>query len=250
MTVTATDTPALVLISENGLPGENGTNGIDGSGFNNVRKSLIDNPLSWLYTKNNIVRILSQLLSVSRVATGNYTDIYGQAQTADPDTPMQEGDGWLIGNTETHTFDVFNNIPLLDNGFSTLLRLGDYAEGSVSQKIFTVDGTVGDLFSIGTDSSGNWVATILGSDSIEYSATTTISATSTSSQTVIATYENGTINLYINDVLEGTVTTLTGLSSSLLLTGNVTVAGDFTLNIQDLRFNDIIFNADEITYLS
>ena len=82
MAVSAIDTPVKVEISKNGAKGANGTNGTDGSGFNNVRKSLIDNPLCWLYKKNDLANTLNQLLNVNRGVTGNYTDIYGRAQVA------------------------------------------------------------------------------------------------------------------------------------------------------------------------
>jgi len=250
MTVTATDNPAVVKISENGVPGEAGANGIDGIGFNGVRKSLIDNPLSWLYSKNNIVRVLSELLTVNRPSSGNYTDIYGVAQSAPDNTPREEVEGWLIDNTETHTYDVYNNIPLLDNGFSVVLRVGAYSAASVSQKMFVLPGASGDLFSVGTDAVGNYLSTIRGSDTIEYNATTAVSATSATTNVVICTFSSGTLNVYINNSLAGTVNVTPTTTDTLTTSGDVTLAGDFTMNIAGLRFYDFVLNDDERTYLN
>jgi hypothetical protein len=250
MAVTALDTPTSILIRENGAPGLSGTDGTDGIGFNGVRKSLIDNPLCWLYKKNNLVNIIKNVLTIIRPSTGNFTDIYGVAQVAAIDAPREEAKGWLIDNTDTYTFDVADNIPLLDNGFSVVLRVGAYAEAAVSQKIFTVPGLNGDLLSIGSDGSGNWLATIRGSDLLEYNATTVISATSAIAQTVIVNYSGGKIDIYINGSLSGTATIVTSLTDGLDLEASVLTAGNFTLNMQGLRFYDFILNADEITYIN
>jgi len=250
MAVTALDTPTSILIRENGAQGTSGTNGIDGVGFNGVRKSLIDNPLCWLYKKNDLVNIIKNVLTIIRPSTGNFTDIYGVAQVAPIDTPREEVSGWLIDNTDTYAFDVADNVPLLNNGFSVVLRVGAYAEAAVLQKIFTVPGLNGDLLSVGSDGSGNWVATIRGSDLLEYNATTVISATSASAQTVIVNYTGGVLDIYIAGALAGTATIVTSLTDGLDLTSSVSTTGNFTLNMQGLRFYDFILNADEITYIN
>lgn len=250
MTVTATDNPAVVKISENGVPGEAGADGIDGIGFNGVRKALIDNPLSWLYSKNNIVRVLSELLTVDRPSAGNYTDIYGVAQVAPNDTPREEVEGWLIDSTETHTYNIYNNVPDLDNGFSVVLRVGAYSAASVNQKMFVLPGANGDLFSIGTDAVGNYVVIVRGSDTIEYSATTAVSATSATTNIVICTFSSGVLNVYINNSLAGTVTVTPTTTDTLTTDGVVTLAGNYTMNIAGLRFYDFILNSDELTYLN
>lgn len=252
MAVSAVDTPTQLIVTKNGAPGTAGTNGTDGTGFNNVRKALIDNPLSWLYKKNNIVNTLKNVLTVDRPATGNYTDIYGDAQVAPIDTPREEVEGWLITSTETHTFDLRDNVPLLDADFSCVMRIGSYTEGAVSQKVFTVTGTAGDLFSIGTDGSGNYLSTIRGSDNVEYLANTIIGATSASEHVLITTYETSTgiLNFYIDDALAGTATIATGIVGPMDLTTSVTLAGNFTVNLHGLRFFDFILNTDEMTYLN
>jgi hypothetical protein len=155
MTLSASDTPVKVEISENGSKGDAGTNGTDGVGFNNVRKALVDNPLCWLYKKNNLVNIINQTLVVDRPSTGNYTDIYGDAQIEVADNPMEEAKGWLIGSTETHTFNVYNNIPDLSNDFSVVIRVGSYSEAASQQNIIAIPSTSGDLLSVGTNASGS-----------------------------------------------------------------------------------------------
>lgn len=250
MTVSATDTPTTVVVSREGVKGQTGTNGTDGAGFNGVRKSLIDNPISWVYKKNKLVNVIDQLLTIDRAVGGSYTDIYGVIQSAAVDEPREEAEGWLVDNTETHSFSVFNNFPLPDDGFSCVLRVGTYAAGAVSQKIFTVPGTTGDLFSIGTDGTGKWLSTIRGSDDIEYNATTVISATSSTAHTVITNYAAGKLDVYVDGVLSGTVTTATTLAHTLDTAGDVIINGNFTLHMQGLRFYPFVLSANEITYLN
>ena len=249
MAVTATDFPAQIRVTENGAPGAAGANGIDGAGFNNVRKSLIDNPLCWLYGKNNIVKVLNQLLTVTRTTSGAYTDIYGQAQVASNDTPREEVKGWLINGDESHQFPILENVPLINGPFSVVFRLGSYSESAASQDIILIDGANGDLLTVGTDGSGNWIATLLGSDLIEYSATTIISATSVSDQAVVVSFDAGDLNIYVNGALAGTVNLPTGQADALDLAGNVTITGNFDLNIQSLRVYDFVLNSNEIEYL-
>ena len=252
MTVSAIGDPAIVIVSQNGQKGEAGTNGTDGAGFNNVRKALIDNPLSWLYSNNNLVRILRNVLTISRTTSGAYTDIYGDAQVASDDTPREEIEGWFLNGDEVHTFDVFDNIPNINSDFSIIFRVGTYSETSVSQNIILVPAVVGNLLAIGTDASGNWLVTLQGSDTTQYEATTIISATSATAKTLAITYESvtGTLNVYIDSALSGTVILPTFSTAAMDLTdSNVTIDGDFDINIQGLRFYDFLLNSDEINYL-
>lgn len=249
MAVSAIDTPTTVVVSQNGQKGEPGTNGTNGAGFSAVRKSLIDNPLFWLYKKNHLVSRLNDLLTVSRAVGGNYTDIYGVVQAAVPDEPREEVRGWLITSDETDTFFVENNIPDLDNGFSCVLELGYYLGNTVSQDIMVVPAVAGDLLSIGTDASGNFIATLQGDDAIEYTAVSTVSSAVTTLTTLIVEFDGINLDLYINGVIAGTIPIPTGLTAPMDLS-TVTINGDFTLNMRGLRFYDIILNSDEITYLS
>lgn len=247
MAVSATDTPVRITVSKDGGPGIAGTDGIDGVGFNQVRKMLIDSPLTYLYKKNGIVSILNQLLTVDRNATGAYTDIYGDAQTAAIDTPREESTGWLITSNETHTFNVKNNIPLLSAGFSCVFKVGGYTSGAVSQDILTIPSTSGDLFVIGTDSSDNWLASLRGSDLTTYTSSTTVAA---AASTVVITYDGTDLKLYVDDVLSGSVTVTPLDTDTIDVDGVATIAGNFSINIDGLRFYDFVLNSYEITYLS
>jgi len=249
MPVSAIDTPTTVTVSQGGAGGERGADGINGAGFSAVRKTLIDNPLFWLYKKNHLVSRLSNLLTVTRATGGIYTDIYGATITADPDEPREEAAGWLITSDETNTFLIENNIPDLDNGFSCVLELGYYLGNTVSQDIMVVPAVAGDLLSIGTDASGNFIATLQGDDAIEYTAVSTVSSAVTTLTTLIVEFDGVNLDLYINGVTAGTIPIPTGLTATMDLS-TVTINGDFTLNMRGLRFYDIILNSDEITYLS
>ena len=218
MAVSAIDTPTQVIVSQNGIKGEPGTNGIDGVGFSGVRKSIIDNPLSWMYKKNNLVNRLSDTLNIARAVAGSYTDIYGVVTASAVDEPREEVEGWLITSDETDTFNVTDNIPDLDNGFSCVLEIGTYLGGAVSQDILVVPATVGNLFVLGTDASGNFIATLQGSDVTQYSAVTAVTAAVTTLTTLIAIFDGDDLNLYINDVIAGTITLPTGTTAAMALT--------------------------------
>ncbi|HHZ95833.1 MAG TPA: hypothetical protein EYN67_09830 [Flavobacteriales bacterium] len=251
MAVSAIDTPVKVEISKNGAKGANGTNGTDGSGFNNVRKSLIDNPLCWLYKKNDLANTLNQLLNVNRGVTGNYTDIYGRAQVAAIDEPREEVDGWLLTSNETHTFGVINNIPDLNSPFSVVIRVGDYLEGVEEQAIISIPATSGNLLTIGSNSTGKIAATLQGSDNIQYEAGTVIDADSTDTRVIIVEYDAGVMNVYVNNALSGSVTIPTGITKDMSIDESVvTLNGDYTVNLQGVRFYDFILNSDEKTYIN
>ena len=116
--------------------------------------------------------------------------------------------------------------------------------------MFVLPGTNGDLFSVGTDAVGNYIATIRGSNTTEYDATTAVSATSATTNVVICTFDSGTLNIYINNALSGTVNVTPVTTDPLTTSGVVTLAGDYTMNIAGLRFYDFVLNADERTYLN
>jgi len=250
MTTSATDNPAQVIISSIGTGGAPGADGTDGIGFNNVRKTMIDNPVCYLYKNNSIVDGLNGLLTVTRAVGGSYTDIYGVSQSALADEPREEVKGWLITNDETDSFNVYNNIPLLSAGFTAIIDVGTYTSGTASQDILVVPSTTGDLFIFGTDSSNNFVASIVGDDFVTYSATTTISSQVTSLTVVIITYDSGVLNIYVDNVLAGTVTVASGEIDTIDTAGTTVINGDFTINLAGVRFYDIILNIDEIEYLS
>jgi hypothetical protein len=250
MAISAIDKPASVVVSKAGIKGEPGIDGTNGAGFSAVRKSLIDNPLFWIYKKNHLVSRLSDLLTVTRATGGSYTDVYGATVVADPDEPREEVRGWLITSDETDTFLVKNNIPNLDNGFSCVLELGYYLGGAVSQDILVIPATSGNLFTIGTDALGNFIATLQGDDATVYTAVSTIDSSVTTLTTLISLFDGDDLNLYVNNVLAGTITLPTGTTAAMDLTAIATINGNYTLNMRGLRFYDIILNSDELTFLS
>jgi hypothetical protein len=247
MAISAIDTPASVIVSDNGQKGEPGTNGTDGTGLNSVRKLLIDSPLVQLYGKNKLVETLQNSLLVTRAVGGSYDNIYGVTTAAAADEPREEADGWLITSDETHTYQVYDNFPLPGNGFSIVLSLGSYSGGAVSQNIVAIPATSGNVLTIGTSATDLWFVQMQGSDSIVYDATTIIS---TGAQTAIVTYSAGVVNVYVSGLLAGTVTLPTALTATLDTTANITLNGNFTLNLSGLRIYDFVLTADEITYLS
>jgi hypothetical protein len=250
MTVTATDNPAVVLISENGIKGPDGIDGTDGAGYNQARKLKLDSPLTWLYARNHLVKNLRQLLTVSRTTSGAYDDIYGQAQVAGNDEAREEVEGWLINGDELDVFEVYGNVPSLQNDFSIVLEVGAYSETSPSQNIITVPSATGNAISIGTDATGNWLVTVKDSGLTDRQVTTVISATSAVQKTIIITYSTATVSIYIGGALAGSETLSAGALTSVDTQGLVSITGDFNLNINGLRFYDFALNNDEITYLS
>ena len=84
-TVSASDSPAQLIISENGAPGDAGATGANGTGLNNIRKILIDNPLCHLFKTNNIAEVSAPLntdadVSWSRATVKFDPDRYGVVQ--------------------------------------------------------------------------------------------------------------------------------------------------------------------------
>lgn len=160
----------------------------------------------------------------------------------------------ILRAAESHKFNVLNNVPFLDDGFSFLLRIDNYNEQSGSQDILKIeDRTSGSVFKINTTSGGLWEALIKGSDAIDYKATTTINAISSATQTVIVTVSNGVINIFINgNTVNGTNAIATLKTGSVKTDGVVDIAllTDFRVNIQNLIFFDFVLNDDELIHLS
>lgn len=156
----------------------------------------------------------------------------------------------MIDDTETHTFNVLNNIPDLDNDFSVVVNVGSYAENTTEENVFVVPATSGNLLSLSTNGSGNWVAILQGSDDILYSAVTTVNANSALTKIIILEYVTDTLNIYINNVLSGSITLPTGITKAMDLDGVVTLSGDYDVNMQGLRFYPFIFNSDERVYIN
>jgi len=112
-TVASASTNAVtVIVKESGPRGLDGTPGTDGVGFNNVRRSLLDNPTLWLYKKNRLANVLSGLISIDRASDGTFKDFHDLIQTELADFPREGGDGWLIERASTnealHNRDLTN----------------------------------------------------------------------------------------------------------------------------------------------
>ena len=106
-TVTAADNAPKVLISQAGRKGDPGTNGTNGNGFNQVRKSLLDNPLCHLFKTNKLVETSAPTgtdsdITFTRASTATYVDRYGIVKTAAVDTIREEKDGFLIEQAGTN----------------------------------------------------------------------------------------------------------------------------------------------------
>jgi len=106
-TVSAKDSPAVVTISETGAPGDKGETGENGTGLNNVRKSLLDNPLLHILKTNQLTDVIAPTsmdsdLTWTRATTATYIDRYGAVQTAAINEPRQEAEGWLIEGASTN----------------------------------------------------------------------------------------------------------------------------------------------------
>lgn len=107
MAVTASTSTTTVIVKEDGAKGDPGTNGTDGAGFNQVRKSLIDNPLCHLFKTNKLVESSAPTgtdsdVTHTRSTTATYVDRYGVVKTAAINTLREEKKGVLIEGASTN----------------------------------------------------------------------------------------------------------------------------------------------------
>lgn len=119
MAASATDNINTVTVSEDGAPGLPGADGADGAGFNDVRKSKLDNPIFNIFKKNKIESVISGSLTTARSTTGDYRDFYGTLKSAATNSPRQQSDGWLVEGSSTNSFlysDDFSNAAWLKVG--------------------------------------------------------------------------------------------------------------------------------------
>ena len=77
---TAGQNAVTLLIEEQGAKGLPGVDGTDGTGFNSVRRSLIDNPLCHLFKKNSLTETLAGALTWTRASGATYVDRYGSVK--------------------------------------------------------------------------------------------------------------------------------------------------------------------------
>jgi len=106
-TVSASDEPAKVLISDNGAPGDDGDPGQNGTGLNSIRKSLIDNPLIHIFKTNKLVEVSAPTgtdsdVAWTRASAATYIDRYGVVKSAAINEPREEKHGFLIEGTSTN----------------------------------------------------------------------------------------------------------------------------------------------------
>ncbi len=145
MTVaTAKGNKVQVVVSESGQAGLPGVNGTDGAGFNNVRKSILDNPLLSLFKKNKLEDVISGSLTWWRSTIATYIDIYGVVKTAAINEPRAETSGWLIEGSSTNLFTYsseFDNA-IWSNVRATITPLAGIApDGTSTAYLIDNDGT-------------------------------------------------------------------------------------------------------------
>jgi len=103
MTVTVTDNTPTVTITQDGARGAAGADGADGAGFDQVRRSLLDNPVSHFFKKNNVDAVSSSPLVFARSTTSTYINRYGKGVAAAIDESRQVSYGWLIEPASTNS---------------------------------------------------------------------------------------------------------------------------------------------------
>ena len=126
---------SVVVVSEKGGQGLPGADGADGSGFNQVRKSKLDNPLCHLFKTNKLVEASAPTgtdadVTWTRSTTGTYVDRYGTVKTAAINTPREEKEGFLIEGAST-------NLALYSEDFSNAAWYFPSGDGSVLINQFT-----------------------------------------------------------------------------------------------------------------
>jgi hypothetical protein len=117
MAVIASQSTTKVIVSEDGTRGEAGTDGVDGAGFNNVRKSKLDNPLCHLFKTNKLVEASAPTgtdsdVNFTRTTTATYIDRYGVVQSAGVNEIREEKEGFLLEGASTNiciNSEDFNN---------------------------------------------------------------------------------------------------------------------------------------------
>lgn len=115
--VSASDSPAQVLISEAGAKGDTGAKGANGTGLNNIRYSELSNPLFSAFKKNKLASSSAPSgtdadIPTIRPSIATYTDRYGVIQTSATNEIREEESGYLIESASTnlllHSIDASN----------------------------------------------------------------------------------------------------------------------------------------------
>jgi len=135
MVATASSGATTVVVKEDGAQGLSGVDGTDGAGFNQVRQSKLDNPLSHLFKTNQLSLVSAPLntdadVTWTRASIGTFEDRYGIVQTAAIDVPREEKEGFLIEGASTnillHSEDITNVVWTL---VGTATRVGNSTVG-------------------------------------------------------------------------------------------------------------------------
>jgi len=148
-TVTAEDNAPKVLISQAGRKGDPGTNGTNGDGFNQVRKSLLDNPLCHLFKTNKLVETSAPTstdtdVTWNRSTSATYLDRYGVVKTASINTPREEKEGFLIEGASTNLArysEQFDNAVWIKTGATVITNNRTAPDGTITGERITADGT-------------------------------------------------------------------------------------------------------------
>lgn len=193
MATTASTGLTTVIVSENGGKGSPGTPGSDGAGFNQVRKSKLDNPLCHLFKTNTLAEVSAPLntdadVTWTRSTTATYVDRYGIVKTAAIDTPREEAAGFLIEGAST-------NLCLYSDDFSNAVwtTTGAASKNAGAASVTNPDGTTQTVeFTVGTDGTGV-VRQALTTSASNKSISIWVYITNKNSATTIgADYGNGT----------------------------------------------------------
>ena len=158
---TASKTATSIVVSENGGQGLPGDDGLDGAGFNQVRKSKLDNPLCHLFKTNKLDGTISGAVTWTRSTTATFVDRYGVVQTAGINTPREEKEGFLIEGASTnlalHSEDFSNAtwLKLLIGGASIPVVTADF--GTAPDGTATADRVI---FDRGVTSTGSDISQI------------------------------------------------------------------------------------------
>jgi len=108
MTVTASNNPAKVIISEGGAKGNKGDAGDNATGLNDIRKAMIDSPLCHLLSTNSVSVVSAPLntgadVTTDRSSDGTLINRYGEVQTKTSNEIREEKSGFLIESASTNS---------------------------------------------------------------------------------------------------------------------------------------------------
>lgn len=156
----------------------------------NVRLSKLNNPITHLFKKNNLVEVLNGSMSVARSTIATYVDRHGIVRTAAIDIPREEKDGWLIEGAST-------NLCLQSESFLTSPWVQSIYNGGAFDRWTVTEGT-GDITDIygTTNLASKFVATATPDPSFAIQAITMADATDFSTSVYIYVPTQGGISDY------------------------------------------------------